>query len=139
MADAPITLFIPLGNDRSNAGLTVRGESIDEVNAILFDLNGPSNSDPENESKLNEILDGVLTVKAAVELKFPAPVQNARPQSTVTHPQAQSVPSDAPQCNHGFMKYKEGVSKSSGKAYKGWFCQAPQGVPGGQCAPQFIR
>jgi hypothetical protein len=138
MADAPITLFIPLGNDRSNAGLTVRAESIDEVLAMIFDLNGPSNSDPDNDSKLNELLDGVLTVKAGVELKFPSTVQTSRPANT-THPQASaSAPADAPTCAHGSMKYKAGTS-AKGNDYKGWFCQAPQGIPGGQCKPQFIK
>lgn len=133
MADAPITLFIPLGNDRSNAGLTVRAESIDEVNAILGDL---SETGVDEVSKLDNLLDGVLTVKAGVELKFPAPVAPPR-QANVTHPQAQPAPADAKTCAHGTMKWKEGTSKSSGKSYKGWFCPAPYGQS--QCEPQFVR
>lgn len=133
MADAPITLFIPLGNDRSNAGLTVRAESIDEVNAILGNL---SETGEDEVSKLDNLLDGVLTVKAGVELKFPAPTPPVR-QASVTHPQAQTVPADAQSCAHGPMKWKEGTSKSSGKAYKGWFCGAPYGQT--QCEPKFVR
>lgn len=133
MADAPITLFIPLGNDRSNAGLTVRAESIDEVNAILGDL---SETGVDEVSKLDNLLDGVLTVKAGVELKFPAPVAPPR-QANVTHPQAQPAPADAKSCAHGAMKWKEGTSKSTGKSYKGWFCPAPYGQT--QCEPQFVR
>jgi hypothetical protein len=135
MADAPITLFMPLGSDRSNAGLTIRGENIDEVNAILDDLNV---SVDEEESKLSQLLGNVQTVKAGVDLIFPATTIVNKP-AQVTHPQAQSTPADAPSCNHGPMKYREGVSRSSGKAYKGWFCPAPQGTPGGQCAPSFIK
>lgn len=131
MADAPITLFIPLGSDRSNAGLTVRAESIDEVNAVLGDLNDSVN---DEESKLSELLGSVATVKAAVDLVFPASVQS--PRQTVTHPQAQSTPSDAPTCKHGAMKYKEGTNKN-GKAYKGWFCPAPYGQT--QCDVQWIK
>lgn len=135
MADSPITLFVPLGNERfASAGLTIRGETVNEVNAILADL---SETDETEASKLNSLLDGVLTIKAGVTLKFPEATQQTKP--AVTHPQAASSPSDAPSCNHGSMKYREGVAKSSGKAYKGWFCQAPQGVPGGQCKPQFIN
>jgi hypothetical protein len=134
LSDSPITLFIPLGNDRSNAGLTLRAETIDEVNAILADL---SETDETEASKLNSLLDGVLTVKAGVELKFPSTVVQTR--SNVTHPQATNAPADAPTCTHGSMKWREGVSRSSGNAYKGWFCPAPQGAPGGQCTPKFVK
>jgi|ERR1044071_5826048 hypothetical protein len=133
MADAPITLFIPLGNDRSNAGLTVRAESINEVNAVLDDLSMPL--DEGAESKLSSLLNGVREVKAAVDLIFPAPVQTA-PRAQVTHPQAKATPADAPTCAHGSMQYKEGVSKQ-GKAYKGWFCPAPYGQT--KCDAQWVK
>lgn len=132
MADAPITFFIPLGNDRSNAGLTVRSESIDELAAVLSDLN---TSDETEESKLSALLNDVATIKGAVELIFP-PAVASKPQANVTHPQAQSTPSDAPTCAHGTMKWKEGTSKQ-GNAYKGWFCPAPFGQT--QCKAQFVK
>lgn len=132
MADAPITFFIPLGNDRTNAGLTVRAENVDELVGVLADLN---TTDETEESKLSVLLNDVRTIKGAVELILPsqAPSQ-AKP---VTHPQAQSAPTDAPTCAHGSMKWKEGSSKSTGKPYKGWFCGAPYGQT--QCSPQFVK
>jgi hypothetical protein len=132
MADAPITFFIPFGNERSNAGLTVRAETVNELAGILSDLNG---IDETEESKLSALLNEVLIIKGAVELILPsqAPSQ-AKP---VTHPQAQSAPTDAPTCVHGSMKWKEGSSKSTGKPYKGWFCGAPYGQV--QCSPQFVK
>lgn len=39
----------------------------------------------------------------------------------------------APECPHGPMVWKEGLSQSSGKPYKGHFCAA------GECKPQFRR
>lgn len=51
--------------------------------------------------------------------------------------QAQRPAGDSPICNHGQMEFKEGVSKSSGKPYKGWFC--PSSDRNDQCKPQFIR
>lgn len=41
-------------------------------------------------------------------------------------------------CKHGDMKFIEGVSKSNGKAYRGWFCKTPKGSLD-QCAPIFER
>jgi hypothetical protein len=136
MADAPITFFIPLGKGRSNAGLTVRAESFDEMNAILEDITDSAGGEM---SKLDSTLDSVLAINAALELKGlntpePAP---SYPAKTSTHPQANaSGPSDAPTCQHGPMKWKEGTSKQ-GNAYKGWFCAAPYGQV--QCKAQFVK
>lgn len=132
MNDSPVTLFIPLGNDRSNAGLTLRAETTAEVAASLNDLLA---TDGTEESRLSDILNGVATIKAAVELILPS--STPAPQAKVTHPQAQSAPSDAPSCAHGPMKWKEGVGKSSGKPYKGWFCAAPFGQT--QCEARFVK
>lgn len=136
MSDAPITFFIPLGNDRSNAGLTVRAENVDELNAVLEALTDSAN--PEELSKLDGVLDSVLAIKAGLELKGLNVVQPA-PKAATPHPQATSSPSDAPSCSHGSMKYKTGTSNKTGQEYKGWFCPAPYGAAGGQCAPKFIK
>jgi anti-sigma factor ChrR (cupin superfamily) len=134
MADAPITFFMPLGNDRSNAGLTVRAESVDELNAVLKDLTDSAN--PDEVSKLNDVIDSVLAIKAGLELKGLSAAQ-AAPVQKVNHPQANaSAPADAPTCAHGNMKWKEGTSKQ-GNAYKGWFCPAPYGQT--QCPAKFIK
>lgn len=133
MADAPITFFMPLGNDRSNAGLTVRAETIDELNAVLKDLTDSAN--PEELSKLDDVLDSVLAIKGGLELKG-MNVAASAPKQAVNHPQATSAPADAPTCAHGNMKWKEGTSKQ-GNAYKGWFCPAPYGQT--QCPAKFIK
>ena len=132
MADAPITFFVPLGEGRSNPGLTLRAESIEELEAILDALNV---SDETEESQLSRLLNHAATIKAGVDLVFPQQTQT-KPTAAVTHPQAQSTPSDAPSCSHGSMKWREGVSKQ-GNPYKGWFCPAPFGQT--QCKAQFIK
>lgn len=134
MADAPITFFIPLGSDRSNAGLTVRAESIDELNATLKDL---TDSDSDEVSKLDDVLDSVLAIRGGLELKGLNAVQQAPARSTSNHPQASTSAPDAPSCAHGQMKWKEGISKKTGEPYKGWFCPAPFGQT--QCPPKFIK
>lgn len=132
MADAPITFFIPLGGERyQNAGLTVRAENVNELIGVLADLNDTNEAE---ESKLSVLLNDVATIRAGVELVFPAPV--AATATKVTHPQASSNNGDAPSCAHGVMKWKEGTSKA-GKAYKGWFCSAPYGQQ--QCDARFVR
>lgn len=137
MSDAPLTLFMPFGTGYGNPGLTVRADSAKELDSILEDLTTKVNeSDPDELSTLDSILDGIQTVRAAALLKFPQE-EKASPKPTVTHPQAQSTPPDAPSCNHGTMKWKEGTSRSTNKPYKGWFCTAPQGT--NQCSPQFVR
>ncbi|WP_158881915.1 hypothetical protein [Amycolatopsis anabasis] len=40
-------------------------------------------------------------------------------------------------CKHGQMQFKSGVSKSSGKAYKGFFCSERDRNE--QCKPEFIK
>lgn len=135
MSDAPLTLFMPFGTGYGNPGLTVRADSAKELDSILKDLTTAVNAADPDVSQLDAILDGIQTVRAAALLKFPQEEKPVKP--TVTHPQAQSVPADAPSCNHGPMKWKEGTSRSTGKSYKGWFCTAPQGT--NQCSPQFVR
>lgn len=44
---------------------------------------------------------------------------------------------DAPQCNHGAMTYRSGVSKKNGQPWKAYFCPAPQGAD--QCQAKFIK
>lgn len=137
MNDSPITFFIPLGNDRSNAGLTVRAENIDELQAILSDLlNSADPSDPDSTAKVNDLLDQVLTIKASLELKGLNTASVSQNKTQVTHPQAQASPSDAPSCAHGAMTWKEGVSKA-GNNYKGWFCPAPYGQT--KCPAKFVK
>lgn len=144
MSDAPITLFVPFGEGYGNPGLTLRADSIKELTATIDQLSEQVDEDPESTSVLDHLLDGVLTIKAGVLLKFPQKVQVTAPAANTTnHPQAQSTPADAPNCSHGQMKYREGTTKSgpnAGKQYKGWFCSAPFGTDRAQqCAPQFIR
>ena len=134
MSDAPITLFIPFGEGYGKPGLTVRADTLAELDAVLKTFS--EQDDPEGSSRLDSILDGVLTIKAGVVLKFPQEEKKAaRPAQA-----AVNTPSDAPSCNHGVMKFREGTVKSGanvGKPYKGWFCPAPQGT--NQCKPQFIN
>lgn len=132
MADAPITFFVPLGEGRSNPGLTLRAESIEELEAVLDALNLSKESE---ESQLSRLLNHAATIKAGVDLVFPPTVAQA-PKPAVTHPQAQSNPSDAPSCPHGSMTWR--VAKpESGKDWKGWFCPAPYGVE--KCKPRFVK
>lgn len=132
MTESPITLFIPFGEGYGKPGLTLRADSLREINSQLGEL---SENVSEDKSLLDDILDGVLTVKAGITLKFP---QETKPVAKQTVNTTVQPPAGAtPNCSHGEMKYKEGVSRASGKAYAGYFCPAPQGVPGGQCKPQF--
>ena len=59
--------------------------------------------------------------------------QQAAPQQPVQR-QAQTQ-GPGPSCQHGPMAWRQGVSKKSGKEYKGWFCQ----TQGSDCSPQFVR
>lgn len=52
-------------------------------------------------------------------------------------PQQQAPNGETKTCQHGEMVFRSGVSKSSGKPYKGFFC--PSSDRNDQCKPQFIR
>lgn len=130
MSDSALTMFIPFGSGYGNPGLTVRADTVDELISVFNELS--EQNDPEGASKLDDLLNGVLTVNAGVLLKFPK--QEVKTQ--VTHPQAQKAPSNTPSCTHGDMKWKEGRS-AKGNDYKGWFCNAPYGQT--KCAPQFVK
>lgn len=132
MSDSALTVFIPFGQGYGNPGLTLRADTVDELNSIFGEL---SATGEDEVSKLDGILEGVKTVNAGVLLKGLS-VAKPEPKAPVTHPQASSAPSDAPSCSHGPRGYKEGVSKA-GNNYKGWFCNAPYGQT--KCAPQFIK
>ena len=49
-----------------------------------------------------------------------------------------AAPQGGKTCIHGDMTFREGVSKTSGKPYRAFFCPAPKGTPN-QCAPEFLR
>ena len=49
-----------------------------------------------------------------------------------------SAPGSAPSCKHGPMKFLTGTSKKTGRPYKMWACDTPQGTPD-QCRPQFVN
>lgn len=133
MSDSALTLFIPFGAGYGNPGLTLRGDTADELLAIVKDLGDAANE--EEVSKLDQILDGVSLVNAGVSLKGLSVKQEPKHQAT-SHPQATSSGGEAKTCSHGAMKWKEGVSKA-GNNYKGWFCNAPYGQT--KCAAQFIK
>lgn len=132
MSDAPVTLFIPFGNGYGNPGLTLRAETVKELNATMLDL---KEQDEEGLSLLDSLLSEVETIKAAVLLKFP---QEEKPAPRANNSQASTVtpPSDVKRCDHGEMKWREGTS-AKGNAYKGWFCPAARGQV--QCPPQFVK
>ncbi len=136
MSDAPVTLFVPFGSGYGKAGLTLRADSVKELDAILDEVLDSQVADDGNEtSLLSEIVNKVKTVDAGIKLVFPAdepaparPSSNTRPANV---PNASSVPS----CEHGQMKYKEGTNAKG--AWKGYFCPQPYGQQ--QCKPQFIK
>lgn len=139
MSDAALTLFIPFGEGYGNPGLTLRGETADELAATIGNL---SEQNEEDTSNLDRILDGVLLVKAAVNLKglSVAKNQNKTENAPVTHPQASAAPSSAPNCAHGPMRWKDAVTKSgqnAGKRYTAWVCTAPYGQT--QCKMQDFK
>lgn len=136
MTDSALTLFIPFGSGYGNPGLTIRAETADELLAVFNDLSANVGEPDEERSKLNDILDGVATVNAGIQLKGLGVAKESPKAQPVTHPQAQSTPQAAKTCAHGAMAWKEGVSKA-GKPYKGWFCTAPYGQT--KCQAQFIN
>lgn len=136
MNDAALTLFIPFGSGYGNPGLTIRAETADELLGTFNDLSAVIGDPDEERSKLNDILDGVATINAGIQLKGLGVAKEERKAQPVTHPQAQANPESAKTCVHGAMAWKEGTSKA-GKAYKGWFCTAPYGQQ--QCKAQFVN
>lgn len=136
MSESPVTLFIPFGEGYGKPGLTLRGDSVKEIDAELRLL---TDSVDEEPALLDSLLSSVETVKAAMLLKFPQEEKKTTYRNTNAAPVAASAPTgDIPKCTHGFMKYKEGKNRTSGKDYKGYFCPAPQGAPGGQCSPVWL-
>jgi hypothetical protein len=134
LSDAPVTLFIPFGEGYGKPGITLRAETLKELDAQLSELNESTVADDGNEtSLLSEIVNKVKTVDAGVKLVFP---QEAKPQrnssAAVPHVPAASA---AHTCEHGAMKYKEGTNAKG--PWKGYFCPQPYGSP--QCKPQFIK
>lgn len=64
------------------------------------------------------------------------PAPQAQPAPTPQQAQVQAAAQGAaPACEHGARVWREGVSKSSGKPYRGWFC--PSMDRGNQCKPMF--
>lgn len=63
--------------------------------------------------------------------------QNQPAQQSQRPPQQQAPNGETKTCQHGEMVFRSGVSKASGKPYKGFFC--PSSDRNDQCKPQFIR
>lgn len=125
--------FISLGMQLGAARLTISAESVDELGVFLSALT--ENDDPDGMAPIDAICDSINTINAATLLKglagSPAPAANSASNSP-----AQSAPAVSGQnCQHGPMKYKEGVGKNG--PYKAWFCNAPFGKP--KCDAIFIN
>jgi hypothetical protein len=143
-----VYLGIFLGNrPYTTPKLTLGAESIGGLMKHLGDLNDPDPTEPEGTSPLNDLLDHVQTIEAAVALKTPItpPVAGSSPDGGFTpggyNDPALAAPAPAAgpgkTCEHGAMKYKEGVSAKNNKPYKAYFCNAPYGAV--KCAPAFIN
>lgn len=113
-----VYLVQPLG--ANGARLTLGSDSVD---GLMGHLNALDEVDPvDGVSVISILLDRVETLNAAVLTKFGVSVK------PVVNPGTPSAaPSAAPSCEHGPMRWKEGISRSTQKPYKGWFCTAPFG------------
>lgn len=89
----------------------------------------------------------VAAVPAAAIVTRPAadpwgqpPVPPMVPQAAAPQYQQPAAPAQgqAPTCQHGVKLYREGVSQSTGRAWKAWFCPAASSDPT-QCAKDWIR
>lgn len=126
-----VYLVIPFSNGNYGTRLTVGSASVAGVQKHLTDLLDVDETDPEGFSAMDSILDSVVTIEAAIALKMPK-------KETASAPQV--APANVPagkSCNHGPMKFKEGISSRNQKPYKGYFCQAPYGSQ--KCDAIFIN
>lgn len=134
MSEMPITFFLPFGEGYGKPGLTIRTDSVEELNKIFEDLSeGVDPTDPDSVSKLDGLLTNVDLVRAAILLKFPQEPKQAK--TTYTKPEPTQANSSDHVCNHGPMKYKEGTGKNG--PWKGFFCTAPRGTE--QCPVQWVK
>lgn len=82
-------------------------------------------------SVMNKVQDAGKTFRDA------APAAPAA-QNTSTPAARQAAPEGGKMCNHGAMVFRSGVSASTGKPWKGYFCPTPRGTAD-QCSPEFVR
>lgn len=135
MSEMPITFFLPFGEGYGKPGLTIRTDSVEELNSIFAQLSeGVDPSDADSLSKLDELLTNVDTIRAAVLLKFPQEPKQAKTSYTKPAEPTQANASGHV-CAHGPMKYKEGTGAKG--AWKGFFCTAPRGTQ--QCDVQWVK
>lgn len=69
---------------------------------------------------------------------FAAPEVSAPASTPAAPPAPVATPGGTPMCKHGPRKFVQGIGKASGKPFKMWACDTPQGTPD-QCKPEFVR
>lgn len=131
--------FISLGMALPGGGrLTISADSVGTLQGYLNDLNEIDETDPEGMSAINYILDGVVAVNAAVQLKMPiqaAPTGNRPAPAPSTTPQPGG---SAPMCekhNAPMIWEPDGLVRNgtnAGKRYSAWKCAMPY-QPGVKC------
>lgn len=130
-----ISLGIPLGTSR----LTISATTTAGMIGFLNDLN---EEDPvEQISPINDVLEHINAINAAVTVKMPQFAPSATPQASapVSQNSAPAGNGGAKTCEHGVMTYRKGTTKSGpnvGKEYEAYFCPAPRGT--NQCKPVFV-
>lgn len=130
MSDFKVSITGSIGEGQ----YTFHGDTVAEVVQATADL----------AASISEILDNLAVVKQGVMAKevftvkkfakdaAPAAAKAAPAQATSEAPPG----SKAPNCDHGPMEYKSGVSKA-GKAYKLWSCTSTERSE--QCKAEFVK
>ncbi len=109
------------GGNQNNPWTVVRVDTVDEALTLM------------DEMQAKNLAEKIHETEEYYAKAFPVPPP---PKNTYTTPGKQPQAPQSSQgervCACGVMEYREGISKSSNKPYKGFFC------PTNTCKPQFI-
>jgi hypothetical protein len=128
---------------KTNGGtlINIPAKTPDEAKAKMEHLQALAPVIAATENVLNGNSNAASMAAPPAQQTYQAPPQQAPPPPNddpwASAPNAASAPaqSGGRQCPHGSYVWKEGVSRSTNKPYKGWFCPGR----GTDCKPDFVN
>ena len=102
-------------------------------------INIYANDAAELEAALTTIQDLSSLINSTQEIlsAYGSPTPAASTNALLAKELGAQVVSEDKQCKHGAMVYKTGIN-ASGKAWKGWMCNAPRGASD-KCEPIWVK
>ncbi|MBM7771940.1 hypothetical protein JOD54_002144 [Actinokineospora baliensis] len=124
---AAVSVTLKAGTGYEAPWIVIRGATVDHVAARL-----------EDRPAIGRLITATDAAAKALHKAYSPSAAGSSSQQPGKPAGAEQAPDGQERyCKHGSMKYMSGISKSSGKPYRGFFCSERDRNE--QCKPEFVK